>query len=40
MNLVEMNQQKELAALFAEIDVDNSGELERDEVKIMVERMG
>ena len=38
--LVEMNQQKELKALFAEIDADNSGELERAEVSTMIHRMG
>lgn len=40
ITLAEMDQEKELKSLFAEIDEDHSGELERDEVKIMVERMG
>eukprot|EP01050_Picozoa_sp_SAG11_P042572 SAG11_NODE_19680_length_461_cov_1.104972_1_plen_117_part_00 len=38
--LIEINQDKELQALFAEIDADNSGELERCEVSTMVSRMG
>jgi hypothetical protein len=38
--LIEINQDKELQALFAEIDADNSGELERYEVSTMVNRMG